>query len=242
MIQALVDAAQGGCRGGNPAFVDTGVDDIDQALVADVFVGGSGEHGFLPTEFLRVAEADALVKHLTGHLGSGILYFVPRAAVIGIRRFEGFGGLEVDGYDEFSRLIRDFDVLSGKVDGRREFPEGVGDVLTCLVGHVLSEKCQLLGMDAEEEPTALGVEESAAGLHPGGKFAGGFLGFHDAVLVPLYDGFYFLYGQFFHGLVFLWITKIQLFGGYLASKAFSIRLMASRLADSVMSMYGFIDL
>jgi hypothetical protein len=76
-------------------------------------------------------------------------------------------------------------------------------------------------MDAEEEPAALSVEEGAAGLHPGGKFAGGFLGFHDAVLVPLYDGFYFLYGQFFHGLVFLWITKIQLFGGYLASKAFS---------------------
>jgi len=39
MIQALVDAAQGGCRGGNPALVDAGIDDIDQALVADVFVG-----------------------------------------------------------------------------------------------------------------------------------------------------------------------------------------------------------
>ena len=97
-------------------------------------------------------------------------------------------------------------------------------------------------MDAEEEPAALGVEEGATGLHPGGEFASGLLGFHDAVLVPLYDGLYLLNGQFFHGLILVRFTKIQFFGVYLASKAFSIRLMASRLADSVMSMYGFIDL
>ena len=118
MIQALVYAAQGGCRGRNPAFVDTGVDDIDQALVADVFVGGSGKHGFLPTEFLRVAETDALVEHFARHLGRSVLDLVPRATVIGVRRLEGFGSLEVDGDNEFSRLIRDFDVLGRKVDGR----------------------------------------------------------------------------------------------------------------------------
>ena len=117
MIQALVYAAQGGCRGRNSAFVDTGVDDIDQAFVADVFVGCAGEHGFLPAEFLRVAEADALIEHFAGHLGRGVLDFVPRAAVIGVRCLEGFGGLEVDGYDVFPRLVRDFDVLGRKVDG-----------------------------------------------------------------------------------------------------------------------------
>ena len=81
------------------------------------FVGGSREHGFLPAEFLRVAETDALIKHFPGHLGRGVLDLVPRAAVIGARRLEGFWSLEVDGYDEFSRLIRDFDVLGRKVDG-----------------------------------------------------------------------------------------------------------------------------
>ena len=133
MIQALVYAAQGGCRGRNPAFVDTGVDDIDQAFVTDVFVGGSRKHSFLPAEFLRVAEADALIEHFPGHLGRGVLNLIPRAAVIGIRGLEGFWSLEVDGYDVFSRLIRDIDVLGGKVYGRRELPEGIGDVLACLV-------------------------------------------------------------------------------------------------------------
>ena len=126
MIQALVYAAQGGCRGRNSAFVDTGVDDIDQAFVTDVFVGCAGEHGFLPAEFLRVAEADALIEHLPGHRGRGILDFVPRAAVEGIRGLEGFGSLEVDGDNVFPRLIRDIDVLGGKVYGRRELPEGIG--------------------------------------------------------------------------------------------------------------------
>ena len=115
MIQALVYAAQGGCRGRNSAFVDTGVDDIDQAFVTDVFVGCAGEHGFLPAEFLRVAEANALIKHFAGHLGRGVLDLVPRAAVIGIRGLEGFWSLEVDGYDVFSRLVRDIDVLGGKL-------------------------------------------------------------------------------------------------------------------------------
>ena len=236
MIQALVYAAQGGCRGRNPAFVDTGVDDIDQAFVADVFVGGSRKHSFLPAEFLRVAEADALIEHLPGHRGRGILDFVPRAAVKSVGRFEGFGSLEVDGDDVFPGLVRNLDVLGEKVDGRRELPEGIGDVLACLVSYVLPEYYQFLGMYAEEEPAARCIEEGATGLHPGGEFASGLLGFHDAVLVPLYNGLYLLYGQFFHGLILVRFTKIQLFGGYLASKALSIRLMASRLADSVMSM------
>ena len=51
MIQALVDAAQGGCRGGNSAFVDTGVDDIDQAFVTDVFVGCAGSMVFSQLNF-----------------------------------------------------------------------------------------------------------------------------------------------------------------------------------------------
>ena len=66
--------------------------------------GVDGEHGFLPTEFLRVAETDALVEHFARHLGRGVLDLVPRATVIGVRRLEGFWSLEVDGYDNFPGL------------------------------------------------------------------------------------------------------------------------------------------
>jgi hypothetical protein len=63
----------------------------------------------------------------------------PGTAVEGIGRIKGFGGLEVNGDDVFPGLVGNFYVLGGKVDGRGELPEGVGDVLARLVGHVLSE-------------------------------------------------------------------------------------------------------
>ena len=49
MVQALVNATKGGSRRGNPAFVDSGVDDIDKAFVADVFVCGAREAWFSPS-------------------------------------------------------------------------------------------------------------------------------------------------------------------------------------------------
>ena len=195
-----------------------------------------GKHGFLPAEFLRVAEADAFVEHLPRHQGCGILHFVPGASVEGIGGFEGFGSLEIDGDDELPGLAGHVNILGIEVDGRGEFAESIGEFLACLIGHVLPQYLERLGIDAKEEPTSLGVEEGATGLHPGGEFAGGLFGFHDAVLVPLYDGFYFLYGQIFHGRVSLRITNIQLFGGYSASHISSIFLMASLFASSVMSM------
>ena len=40
-------------------------------------------------------------------------------------------------------------------------------------------------MYAKEEPAARCIEEGASGLHPGGEFASGLLGFHDAVLIRI---------------------------------------------------------
>ena len=63
----------------------------------------------------------------------------------------------MDGNDELPGLVGDLNILGVEVDGRGEFPEGVGDVLARLVGDVLPEYRQLFGMDAEEEPASVGV-------------------------------------------------------------------------------------
>lgn len=49
----------------------------------------------------------------------------------------------------------------------------LGEILTCLIGHILTENLQRLGMDAEEQPASLCVEEGAAGLHPSNQLSGG---------------------------------------------------------------------
>ena len=185
---------------GNASFIDAGEDDVVEGLDADTVHIDILAWRLFPTELLGIAQADALFEHLTGHYGRGVFDFVIRTIVVGIRSSKAHWRREPDSNNLLIWPVGNVNVLSSQVDGRCKLAHLSGYLLTSLIRHILTENLQRLGMDAEEEPTALRVEKGTTGLHTGDNLSGSLLGFHYAVLIAVDDGLYAVYRQFFHGV------------------------------------------
>ena len=104
------------------------------------------------------------------------------------------GGIKVDGNHIKIRLVRQFDVLYLHINGRLNLAESVCDLLPRGIRHILPGNLEIRG-DAEQEPTAIRVQECASRLHATMKLAGSPLQLQRAGFILSYQLLNFIYGH-----------------------------------------------